>query len=276
MRSIRTIIVDDEPVARRELEFMIGDDPEVEVVATCGDGISALQRIRELRPDLLFLDIQMPRLDGFEMLEHLEANERPDVVFTTNEQQHAIRAFEFAAVDFLLKPFTEGRFLAALALAKDVHRKAQSADLTQQVDAVLRYARQLEATATQRGGLTVYTDQLVLKAEGALHFVKPSEIIWIEAQGDFVKVQTGQKTQLVRDTLQHLEQRLDPARFLRIHRSFLVNVDHISRVETALYGDYSVYMDDRTKLRLSRNYRPKLKALLNGVWLGEMATQAKE
>lgn len=274
MKMIRTLIVDDEPLAREGLEMMARTDPEIEVIGLCSDGEQALAAIRAKRPDLVFLDVQMPRLDGFEVLSALTPAERPTVVFVTAYEEHAIRAFEVSAVDYLLKPFSDSRFAAALQRAKDATRRGASATLSSQVEQLLNYVRHLEgaepagvpaaqpapAAATAR---PEYADRIVLKADGALHFIKAREVVWIEAQGDFVKVQTETgRMQLVRETLQSMERKLDATKFLRIHRSFLVNLEHVRRVESALYGDYSVFMSDGTKLRLSRNYRAKLKALV--------------
>ncbi|HVU23966.1 MAG TPA: LytTR family DNA-binding domain-containing protein [Opitutus sp.] len=273
MRRIRTLIVDDEPLARDGLTLIAERDPEVEVIGTCADGRHAVESIRATRPDLVFLDVQMPQLDGFEVLAALPPVERPVVVFVTAYEQHAIRAFEINAIDYLLKPFTDARFAAALGRAKREVRRGRTRDLTRKVEKLLEYARELDAAGEPQPGAMAnsgslaavapeYSDRIVLKADGALHFIKTRDVIWIEAQGDFVKVQTAGKTQLVRETLQSMERKLDAAKFLRIHRSFLVNLEHVRRVETALYGDYSVFMSDGTKLRLSRNYRAKLKAVM--------------
>jgi len=197
--------------------------------------------------------------------------ERPVVVFATAYDQHAIKAFEVCAIDYLLKPFGDARFSAALRRAKEEIRKSRTSNLSQQVEQLLEHVRELDA---KRGPAVPeapaasgpdYADRIVLKADGALHFIKTRDVIWIEAQGDFVKVQTQGKTQLVRETLQSMERKLDGAKFLRIHRSFLVNLEHVRKVEVALYGDYVVFMSDGSKLRLSRNYRSKLKALIKQI-----------
>jgi two-component system LytT family response regulator len=262
MNPLRIIIADDELLAREGLKLLLNGDPELEIVAERPDGQSTLDAIRALKPDLLFLDVQMPGLDGFEVLAALAPSERPCVVFVTAYEQYALQAFEASAVDYLLKPFSDSRFAAALAKAKDAVRRTRTGYLTQQVEQLLRYARDVDRQSSTPASGTHTVDQLVLKSEGALHFTKAAEIIWIEAQGDFVKVRTADKTQLVRETLHSFEQKLDGAKFIRIHRSFLANVDQVTRVEPALYGDYTVYMSDGTKLRLSRNYRAKLKALV--------------
>ena len=266
MKKISTLIVDDEPLAREGLATMLVSDPELEIVGSCGDGQSALEAIRAQRPSLVFLDVQMPKRDGFNVLAELKPAERPAVIFATAYDQHAIRAFEVNAIDYLLKPFSDARVATALARAKGQIRAEQKSGLSRQVEQLLRYVRELDARPAPPEPPRLHTsedaDRLVLKADGALHFIKTRDIIWIEAQGDFVKVQTPGKTQLVRETMQSMEQKLDATVFLRIHRSYLVNLDHVRKVEVALYGDYSVSMSDGSKLRLSRNYRSKLKALL--------------
>ncbi len=272
MKKIRTLIVDDEPLAREGLETMLKPDPEIELVGTCADGQSAVEAIRARAPDLVFLDVQMPKRDGFGVLAELKPAERPMVVFVTAYDQHAIRAFEVSAVDYLLKPYSDARFAAALARAKEEIRKARTSNLSRQVEHLLEQVRGLEAKPGGTAGADApagpapdYADRIVLKADGALHFIKTRDVIWIEAQGDFVKVQTHGKTQLVRETLQSMERKLDAAKFLRTHRSFLVNLEHVKKVEVALYGDYVVFMSDGSKLRLSRNYRSKFKALLKQI-----------
>ncbi len=268
MKKIRTLIVDDEPLAREGLQYLLDADAEIEVIGACGDGQSAVEAIRAHSPDLVFLDIQMPKRDGFGVLAELKPAERPVVVFATAYDQHAIRAFEVCAIDYLLKPFSDARFAAALRRAKEEIRKARTSSLSSQVEQLLGHVRDLEAKRSPAeapapaGPGPDYADRIVLKADGALHFIKTRDVIWIEAQGDFVKVQTQGKTQLVRETLQSMERKLDAAKFLRTHRSFLVNLEHVRKVEVALYGDYFVFMSDGSKLRLSRNYRSKLKALL--------------
>jgi two-component system LytT family response regulator len=257
--------VDDEPSDRNALEVMLQADPEIQLVASCLDGRSAVTYIRKHRPDLVFLDVQMPHLDGFEVLNELDAAELPQVVFLSGGEEDAVRAFDVSAVDYLVKPVPAARLEAAIAKAKVAVRRQREGSLTDQLERLLRSAREWEGKAPNAGrnGRSESADHLVLKGSGALHFIKTSDVVWIEAQRDLVKVQTSTKVQLARETMQSLEQKLDAAKFLRIHRSFLVNLDHVERVEPALYGDYSVFMSDGSKLRLSRSYRAKLNALVD-------------
>jgi two-component system LytT family response regulator len=266
--KIRTLVVDDEPLAREGIMTLLAEDPAVEVIGTCADGQSAVNTIRAQRPDLVFLDVQMPKRDGFEVLAELKREERPIIIFVTAYDKYAIRAFDACAIDYLLKPFRDARFAAALARAKAEIRKARIMNVGQKVEELLSYVHAMVKTGATPANNppTVVAaepaDRVVLKTGSDLHFIKTAEIIWVESQADFVKVHTTGAAQLVRETMQSLEQRVDPAKFLRIHRSSLVNLDHVKKVTPSLYGDYTVLMSDDTKLRLSRKNRGKLKQLI--------------
>ncbi len=275
MTQIRTLVVDDEPLAREGIVAMLAQDPEVEVVGTCADGQSAVTAIRAQRPDLVFLDIQMPKRDGFEVLADLKPEERPKVIFVTAYDKYAIRAFEQNATDYLLKPFRDARFSDALSRAKkDIHQ-ARATNLTDRVEQLLGYVREMVKPGTPAPAALVAEpgDRVVLRTGSDIHFIKAADIIWVESQADFVKVHTTGAPQLVRETLQSLERRVDPAKFLRIHRSSLVNLDHVRKVTPALYGDYTVLLSNDTKLRLSRRNRGKLKQLIARLSAGPEAVQ---
>lgn len=263
---IRTLVVDDEPLAREGIMTMLNQDPEIEVIGSCADGQSAVNVIRTQRPDLVFLDIQMPKRDGFEVLAELKREERPTVIFITAYDKYAIQAFELCALDYLLKPFRDARFFAALTRAKKEIRQARATDLGEKVDHLLGYVQQLAKGTPPAGvapaGSNDPSDRVVIKTGSDIHFIRSADIIWVESQADFIKVHTTGAAQLVRETLQSLEERLDPSKFLRIHRSSLVNLEHVRKVTPALYGDYTVLMSDETKLRLSRKNRSKLKQLI--------------
>ena len=221
------------------------------------------QQVAESAPDLIIMDVRAPDFDGFEVLDRVRSLVQPAIIFTAPDGESAVRAFEIGAVDYLVRPCSDARIDLALKRAKRAIQLTRLGHLTSQVEQLLRVARRLEnPTEPKVSDSAASAGQLVLKADGAHHFIKASEVIWLEAQGDFVKVQTADKAQLVRETLHALEGRLNPSQFLRIHRSFVVNLEHIVRVETALYGDYAVYMSDGSKLRLSRTYRSKLDAIL--------------
>lgn len=268
--KIRTLIVDDEPLAREGILTLLAGDPEVEVIGTCADGQTAVQAIRTKRPDLVFLDVQMPKRDGFGVLAELKREEQPQVIFVTAYDQYAIQAFEAHAIDYLLKPFRDARFAAALARAKGEIRKARYLGMGKKLEELLESLQ--TAAPREPARLPVSpaepADRVVLKTGNDIHFIKLADIIWVEAQADFVKVHTTGAAQLVRETLQSLEQRLDPVKFLRIHRSSLVNLEHVKKVTPALYGDYTVLLSDDTKLRLSRRNRDKLKQLITSLSSG--------
>jgi two-component system LytT family response regulator len=273
MKKIRTLVVDDEPLARDGVLAMLKADPEVEVIGTCPDGQAALNTIRAQRPDLVFLDVQMPRRDGFAVLAELKPEERPAVIFVTAYDQYAIQAFEICAIDYLLKPFRDVRFAAALARAKAGIRQARESDMGRKMEQLLDYMREVTGKAPEGAPATAAesSDRVVLKTGNDLHFIRTSDIIWVESQADFVKVHTTGASQLVRETLQNLEQRVPAAKFLRIHRSSLVNLEHVKKVTPALYGDYTVLMSDNTVLRLSRKNRAKLKQLISRLSQPEVA-----
>ena len=267
MRKIRVLVVDDEPLAREGVLAMIQNDTELEVLGVATDGQVALQMIRTHRPDLVFLDVQMPKRDGFAVLAELKPEERPAIIFVTAYDQYAIRAFEICAIDYLLKPFRDGRFAAALAKAKAAIRQNREGDVARRMELLLEHMRtvlssQPERTPDTDSNGSEAADRVVLKSGSDLHFVRTADIVWVESQADFIKVHTTGGAQLVRETLQNFELRVPAEKFLRIHRSSLVNVDHVKKVTPALYGDYTVLMTDGTVLRLSRKNRAKLKRLI--------------
>ncbi len=271
MRKIRTLIVDDESLAREGLEVQLSTDAEIEVIGSCADGKSAIASIRRLQPDLVILDVQMPALDGFEVLEELKPEERPVVIFATAYDEHAIHAFEVSARDYLLKPFSDKRLGEALNRAKMAVRHNRTSEVFQKLDDWLLGTRADPTGAAPRPPPAISApsrvapeedDRIILKADGAFHFINAVEIVWIEAQGDYVRVQTTSRTQLVRKTLGTMEKKLDPAKFVRVHRSYLVNLEFVRKVETAMYGDYLVFMVDGAKIRMSRNYRSRLLSLI--------------
>jgi two-component system LytT family response regulator len=261
MRRIRTLIVDDEPLARDGIAMLAGRDREVEIVGVCPDGESALRAIRRERPDLVFLDVQMPTLGGIEVLESLAEPERPAVVFVTAHHQYAVQAFEMCAVDYVLKPFADDRFESALARAKD---RIRSGDADSRAERLFECLRRLEERDGPAAAGPDPAGRLAFKVGGEFLLVGPDEIAWFEASGDLVKFRAGGQVHQVRETLQGIERRLDPRRFLRIHRSYVVNVGAVRRIAPTAYGDYDLVMNDGVKIRVSRNFRDRLKAILPG------------
>ncbi|MDP3071525.1 MAG: LytTR family DNA-binding domain-containing protein [Opitutaceae bacterium] len=257
---IRTVIVDDEPVARRGVRLLLARDPAFEVVGEAASGGEAAALIARLRPDLAFLDVQMPGADGFAALAGLAPAATPAVVFVTAYDEHALRAFEVHAVDYLLKPYDDARFAAALQRAKaEVRHRAQDragAGLGQLMELLARGAT-AAAPSVPPGG-----DRILVKSSGEIFFLKADEIDWIEAEGDYMKFHVGPRAHLMRETMARLEARLDARRFVRIHRSTIVNLDRVQKLSPSFAGDYAVTLADGTKLRLSRGYQDRIMPLL--------------
>jgi two-component system, LytTR family, response regulator len=236
LSKIRTLIVDDEPLARSNLAVLLRRDPEIEVVGECSSGAEALTTIRSTHVDLLFLDVQMPECDGFDVLEMLGKYLPPAVVFVTAYDQYALRAFETGALDYLLKPFDNPRFDRALARAKQAIKRGKSEP------------RKLE--------------RLAIKSVGQISFVKISEIDWIEAADYYACLHVGPRTHLLRRSMTDLEEELDPAVFCRIHRSTIVNLARVEKMEIGKDGEYEVRLDNSTTLRMSRRYSKELQSRL--------------
>lgn len=250
--KIRALIVDDEPLARQRVRTLLEADPEIELIGECGDGARAVAALEEHKPDLLFLDVQMPLLDGFGVLEALREGWMPVVVFITAHDRYALKAFEVHALDYLLKPFDRARFRTALERAKAQVRRNQSGEVSQKLFALLQDVK--EARRPQ--------ERLVVKSAGRVYFVRIEDIDWIEAAGNYARLHVGKETHLLRESMSGLEARLDGQRFLRIHRSTIVNVERIRELQPSFHGDYVVTLHDGTELTLSRGYRDKLHELL--------------
>lgn len=246
--SIQALIVDDEPLARQRLRALLAEEDAVEVVGECADGVEALQAIRERAPDLVFLDVQMPALDGFGVLEQLPADELPVVIFVTAYDRYAIRAFEVHALDYLLKPFDRERFHKAVERARSRLRQPRAADVDPQMLALLDDVKSGRKTL----------ERLVIKSAGRVYFLRTDELDWIEAAGNYLRLHVGSDTHLLRETMNNLESRLDPERFLRVHRSTIVNIERIKELQPWFHGDYMVILKDGTQLPLSRSHRQKL------------------
>lgn len=247
---IRAIVVDDEPLPRERIATLLAAHPEVEIVAECGDGAEAVRVITELQPDLVFLDIQMPELDGFEVLEALESERLPAVIFVTAFDEYALRAFEVSAIDYLLKPIDPTRFEQALVRA--IQRMTISPDAGGELLAFLSRWR------AQRG----YAARFVVRAAGKLTFVRPQDVDWIDAAGNYVRLHSGGRQHLLRETMKSIEARLDPEIFVRVHRSAIVNIDRVASLEPYFHGEYVVVMRDGAKLTSSRSHSARLRALI--------------
>jgi two-component system LytT family response regulator len=239
--KLRVVIVDDEPLARERVRSFLAEEADVEIVAECGDGAAALQAVEELRPDLVFLDVQMPRLNGFEVLEALDAGRLPAIIFTTAHDQHALRAFEVNAVDYLLKPFKQARFKKALQRVRE-----QLAARTQPGG-----APELAALLGQLRGGNTAPKRILVKSPDRILFVRPQEIDHIEAAGNYVLLHVGKERHMIRETMTAMETRLADAGFLRLSRSSLVNLARIRELQPLAAGEYCVVLQTGARLNMT-------------------------
>jgi two-component system LytT family response regulator len=249
---IRVLLVDDELLAREMLREMLQSDPQVAIVGESVNGREALEAIQAHRPDLLFLDVQMPELGGFELLASLGTAQLPHVIFVTAYDQYAVRAFEVHALDYLLKPFDQERFDASWQRAKAQIERERAGGADQRILSLLE---ELKAGSK-------YLERLVIKANGRIYFLETSEIDWIEAEGNYVSVHTAKKSHLLRETISGLESQLDPKKFVRVHRSSIVRLDSIRELHPWFHGEYRIILHDGTQLTLSRNHRDRLQEAL--------------
>jgi two-component system LytT family response regulator len=267
-KKIRTLIVDDEPLARRTIRNLLAEDADVEVVGECGGGAEAVESILRRPPDLLFLDIQMPGIDGFDVLEAVELERISAVIFVTAYDAYALKAFEVHALDYLLKPFTDGRFREALARAKSHVELREARGLAESLRAFLRGRagadEETVAAVAASGKKVGYLTRFMVKVGGRVIFINPADVDWIEADNYYVKLHVGGRTHLLRLSMKELEERLDPKTFWRTHRSAIINLDRVKELHQHPSGEYVVVLRDGTELKLSRARRERLQELLMG------------
>ena len=253
--KIQTLIVDDEPLARDRLQKLLDAEVDVDVLGQCTNGKEAVKAIREKSPDLVFLDVQMPELDGFGVLAALQLEEMPVIIFVTAHDKFALKAFEVHAVDFLLKPFDRDRFQTALKRAKERIKQKRPGELDQRLAALIAEIKPEAATL----------ERMAVKTSGRVIFVKTSDIDWIEAADNYVNLHVGNEAHLHRETLTALAERLPSKKFMRISRSTIVNVDRIKELQPLFHGEYAVILRNGTTLTLSRSYRDVLDQLIGKV-----------
>ena len=246
--SIRTLIVDDEPLARDRVKRFLRDEDGIEIVGECGNGVDAVAGIKEKKPDLVFLDIQMPEKNGFDVIRSLSPKTLPTIIFVTAYDQYALQAFDVHALDYLLKPFTKERLHRAIARAKEQIDGRRFGNIDERLTSLI---------ADLKGSEKKYLERLVVKTTGRVFFLKVDEIDWIEAAGNYVKLHVGRDTHMIRETMNGIETKLDPEKFLRIHRSTVVHIDRIKELHPMFSGDYAVILRDGTELALSRNFRER-------------------
>ena len=251
-KCIRALIVDDEPLARERIRDILETDSEIEIIGECAGGEEAIEAIERQSPDLVFLDVEMPGKDGFAVLEELGPDRIPAIIFVTAYDQYAVRAFEVYALDYLLKPFDQERFEKALLRAKAHIQNEKSENITERILSALEEIK----------SKPVHLERLVIKMNGHVFFVKTDDIDWLEAEGNYVRLHAGKESYLLRDTISALEGQLDPKRFVRVHRSAIVNVDRIQELQAWFHGEYRIILREGVQLTLSRSYREKLHELL--------------
>ncbi len=245
------MIVDDEPPARAKIRSFLERESDIEVVAECDDGTAAVEAIREHAPDVLFLDVEMPGLDGLEVVEAVGSMAMPLTVFVTAFDRYAVKAFEKHAVDYLLKPFDRGRFQSMLAQVRERLQSAPDRELDRRLETLLAGLR----------GQPAYASRLTVKSPRGLTLVRASEVDWVDAAGNYVRLNSNGATYLMRETMSSLERRLDPRQFMRIHRSTIVNIERIREIRPLQHGEHLVVLDSGQRLTLSRSYRNKLDEL---------------
>jgi len=253
---VRTIIADDEQLARRKLRILLDAEPDVEVVAECHDGGETLAAVRTHHPDLLLLDIQMPDRDGFQVLGEISPSEMPVVVFTSAYDQYAIRAFEAHALDYLLKPFDQGRLHQAIERARFELRKSKDREITHRI---LQLLSRVKSDNQPAPG---FAARLVIKTKGRIVFLNSEDIDWVEAAANYVRLNAGGESYLFRETISRTSERLNPNHFIRIHRSVIVNVRRIKELIPVNSGEYVVVLKSGKELSCSRGYRANLQQMI--------------
>ena len=250
--AIQAIIVDDEELARSRLKYLLQAEPDIEVAAECKDGPKAVEAILAGKPDLLFLDVQMPEMDGFEVLKAIGEERRPTIIFVTAFDEYALRAFDTYALDYLLKPFNRARFRRALQRARlQIARETRD-----QVD--YRLAALLKEVRAE----SKYLERLVIRSAGRVTFLLADDVEWFEGCANYVRLHAGKESHMMREKISTLDARLDPKKFVRIHRSSIVRIDQIKELRSTGDGDQVVVLHDGVRLKLSRGYREKFQKLL--------------
>ena len=251
MRKIRTVIADDEPLARERIASMLEPHDNYDIVAQCKDGVEAVAAIRKERLDLVFLDVRMPELDGFQVLEALGGGPGPAIIFVTAFEDYALRAFEVSALDYLLKPFDRARFEKTLARFEERFQRGH-----------LGASEELRRFLTTLGDKADYASRFPIKSAGDIYFVRAEDIDWIDAAGNYTALHVSGRKHLVRETMKSIESKLDPRKFVRVHRSAIINIDRLRKLQPYFHGEYVVTLQDGTTLTSSRGYSDRLRALL--------------
>jgi two-component system, LytTR family, response regulator len=249
---MRVLIVDDEPLARDCVRDVLSRESDVEIIGECEDGERAIAAIRRLDPDLVFLDVQMPGTDGFGVVASIGVENMPATVFVTAYDEHALRAFEVHALDYVLKPFDDARFRDALVHARRRLHTEREGELARRINGLLQHLGRGAMSSDE------YLDRIMVRERERIRFVPTEDVDWLESEGNYVRLHTAAGKHLIRASLSGMLERLDPRRFVRIHRSTIVNVERIKEMQPWVGGDYIVLLNDGSKLRVSRSYRHEL------------------
>lgn len=266
--NIRTLIVDDEPHAREGIRIRLQDAPSIDIIGECSSGLEALEAIHTLKPDLVFLDIQMPGMNGFEIVQKIGIEPVPIIIFVTAYDSYAVKAFEYHALDYLLKPINDKRFkdMIKSVLSEVSHRNLEKYSNTLRSlvnDYFEKIENNDEEPKSDKGKTNdVYLSRFMIKTKDYISIVPSNEIEWIESAGDYVYVHANSKKHIVRETLTFLEKKMDPKKFIRIHRSIIVNIEKIKNLRPNESGDYDVFLHTGAKLKLSRTYRDHFQSIM--------------
>ncbi len=252
-RRIRALIVDDEALARKRIKSLLANDSDIEVIEECSDGQKAVEAIRALAPDLVFLDVQMPVMNGFDVIRTIGTERMPAIIFVTAYDQYAVQAFEVHAVDYLLKPFNRARFEKTVTHAKTLVGRSQSGAFNGELLTLLGSLQRKQEMQ----------ERFMIKSAGRIVFLRAEDIDWMETVGNYVRLHVGRDSHLMRETMNGLELRLDPQKFMRIHRSTIVNIDRVKELQPWAKGEYVVIMREGARLTMSRRYRERLHKLLS-------------
>lgn len=258
--KIKVLLVDDEPLARRGIRQLLESEKDFEITGEAANGREAVSVIHKLKPDLVFLDIQMPLLDGFSFIEKVGAENLPEIVFVTAYDEHAIRAFEINALDYLLKPIDPERFVKTLNRVRERLKSAQTKEIDQRLSIVLKSLESAKSNSEQ----PTYLERIAVKKAEQITFVDVDEIDWISSEGNYVQLHAKSKTHLLRETMDGIERKLDPQKFLRLRRSTIVRIEQIKELHPLFNGGFMVLLKDGTELSSSRRYRQNLNRLLKG------------
>lgn len=245
---IKTILVDDEEHALNRLSYMLREEENIDVIASCNNGIEAIEEIKKHEPDLVFLDIEMPEVNGFDVISNIDVEQPPIIIFVTAFSEYAVKAFEVNALDYVHKPFDKHRLGLAIEKAEQQLKNYNAGEVRQKIEQLLKSKENIDESL----------NRFVLKSGGSIYIVKTKDVQWIEASGNYINIVTEKKKYLLRSTLSSVKERLDGSKFYQIHRSTIVNLDYVERIEEGTYGDYLVIMENDEKLKMSRNYKELL------------------